>query len=564
MIGIKNSLVSAVQRVCGYPPERENQDHPLAVAQQNSNFFSKLISLFLNFLHIFWTIFRQGSIVSLMYTFSFMLVSIGILINRDSTDEAETAAVAPITTMLSLFFGLFLSPLFAVSILVSGYLGEIQELKNSEAIELHQIAASEETESIQPVKLSQKEEFQLRVGNMFRKSLGLSAALTPFVMLPLLLAKPLLVFLGQSIAVATYVAQFTMIFALAALAMFIRVTSEQIAIANDRATPMMGIALFDLAWGTALAIILGRIMGIPGIAIACTAQIFADAFFDILYLYNSKAFKDFKLFNFRQKMSNSSQAWGKIGWFGGGIAVTTFSQTLTTFVTSLEAGLLPAPAQSIWGVILTVLFFFSIPTYAFGAICAKEVSHDRKAKNYQHANQKAKYGLLTVLLCILIPCIALGLYPQILTVLLSLDETISASVKQILPIMLPAITADALRYNLFQQLRALDYEKFPTIVSFLGMLLSVVTTGVGFKTDELSNVAWGYLVASLAQLFVLLLRWLPEIQPSRIQEVRENKNPPGYLSALSSCVATLYPCRKGPEVTPENASSNTPSNHVAP
>lgn len=166
---------------------------------------------------------------------------------------------------------------------------------------------------------------------------------------------------------------------------------------------MTAIALFDLVWGTGLAIILGRIMGIPGIALGCTAQIVADASFDLWYLYKSKAFKDFKLFDFRQKLSGSSKVWVEMLTLGGGMAFSTFNQTLATFVTSLEAGLLPAPAQSIWGVILTVLFFFSIPTYAFGAICSLEVKQDRKAENYQRANQKAKYGLLTVLLCILIP-----------------------------------------------------------------------------------------------------------------------------------------------------------------
>ncbi len=475
--------------------------------------------------------------MALSYTFSFEVVLIIIFLNLLSENEEETASVALISTMMNsvLMFGI--SPLFAMGILASKYLGELRSFNQSS-----------EQETILPLQQRTADECQTLVGAVFRHGLSMGAILAPPLIATLSFSKVILsdVF-GQDPEVAQYAQNFLRPYSMVVPALMGRVAAEQIMFSDGHAVSAMLIGLTDLSLGTLLATWLGfGGVGMPsfgslGIALGYVAEGYLTALLYNLFLIRSNAFKDYSFFDFCQHVKGSLRSFIEMLKLGAGISFSMFNQLATTLATSLFAGLLGAQAQSAWGAGLTYFYFASIMFMAFGAGCAQEVSREIGAGAYVNANQIGKYGLLTTLLYVAPVPIFFAFDPQALMTLLDLDTaTLGPTLARLLPIFAPLIISETVRYNLLLQLRPLKQNQTATLISFLGMLFSITASGVlGLKTTlGIYGVALGYTGVSLAGSATLLLPWLSEIRESRIKNVQEDPNPSGCFCAFFQSVKT--------------------------
>ncbi len=473
--------------------------------------------------------------MALSYTFSFEVVLIIIFLNLLSENEEETASVALISTMMNsvLMFGI--SPLFAMGILASRYLGELRSLNQSS-----------EGEAIQPLQQRTADECQGLVSAIFQQGLSMGAILAPPLIATLSFSKIILsdVF-GQDPEVAQYAQNFLRPYSVVVPALMARVSAEQIMFSDGHAVPAMLIGLTDLSLGTLLAAWLGfGGLGVPslgpiGVALGYVVEGYLTASLYNLYLVRSNAFKDYSFFNFCQHVKGSLQSFIEMLKLGAGISFSMFNQLATTLATSLFAGLLGAQAQSAWGAGLTYFYFASIMFMAFGAGCAQEVNREIGAKAYADANRIGKYGLLTTLLYVAPVPIFFAFDPGALMTILDLNEaTLGPILARLLPIFAPLIISETVRYNLLLQLRPLKQNQTATLISFLGMLFGITVSGVlGLKTTlGIYGIALGYTGASLAGSATLLLPWLSEIRESRIKNVQEDPKPSSCFSAFFQSV----------------------------
>ncbi len=120
-------------------------------------------------------------------------------------------------------------------------------------------------------------------------------------------------------------------------------------------------------------------------------------------------------------------------------------------------------------------------------------------------------------------------------------DNVKDILKYLVPIMSISVIADAVRFNLLQQLRVLGDLNTSTGVSICGLFLGVVMADLlRFKTSMgIYGVATGITSGIALAGASLMYRWCHRIQAEKIKEITESPLPQSSFS-FSSCTATLF------------------------
>ena len=349
--------------------------------------------------------------------------------------------------------------------------------------------------------------------------------LVPVVMVVLLLSGPMMKMFGQEEEVAEDVEHYFDYYFWSVPMYMSRLILEQMIFAFKRPMPVMMIGLSNLIVCTGLAYCLGYgalgfpHMGFAGISMSYAIESSMTCICDGMYLMKGKPFRDFHFINFRKKVEGAGKMWKEMIKMGMGLTFTTTSQMLTSFATSLFAGLLGNEAQSAWGAGLSYSFFALILMFAFGSMCSLVLAGRIGEKRYEEANRVGVWGLITTMIYVIPIPAFFACYPEGLVWMLDLDEGTASLLPILLPIVSVGVICDAGRYNVMMQMRALNQHRMVVIISFMGMVMGIITSGyLGLQTRMgIYGIAVGYTFISFAGLLALMLPWIRALQPSRIR-----------------------------------------------
>ena len=496
-------------------------------------------------LYNFWDVFKKISALSipmaLSFTFSMEIFLVSLLLNSTSEDDDELAATTLITIMLNTLVVIGASPLFAMSVLTSNKIGDLEEA---------------EVNHINEDILAKKREY---IAGINRNGLYLSTVLTPVVFSGMFFSKPILTDIFKQKEIVAQIAQdFLRVYAPAVPGLMVRFSSEQMLFSFGRSGYAMISGLLSLGVGTGLAISLERgLLGLPsmgaaGIAIGFAAEAYLTAFAYSIYLARHRDFENYKFFHIFKRFENQFSQLKDLIKMGSSISLSVASEMAMNLSVGVISGLTGIKQQSAISYVNQFSFLNFLALAGFGQSCSQEVNRQIGAKRYENASRIGKYGLSTTMIYTSPIPIFFSVAPQFLILSASKPQEIVDMLKYLAPIMGAGVVIDSARYNLLQQLRVLGDLKGSTIISISGLSLGIAMSAIlGLKTHlDIYGVAIGNTGGILLASGGLFYRWCQRIKSEHIRDINEvsvSENPSNKKSFANNLCGFFSKCSKPQE-----------------
>ena len=496
-------------------------------------------------LYNFWDVFKKISALSipmaLSFTFSMEIFLVSLLLNSTSEDDDELAATTLITIMLNTLVVIGASPLFAMSVLTSNKIGDLEEV---------------EVNHINEDILAKKREY---IAGINRNGLYLSTVLTPVVFSGMFFSKPILTDIFKQKEIVAQIAQdFLRVYAPAVPGLMVRFSSEQMLFSFGRSGYAMISGLLSLGVGTSLAISLERgLLGLPsmgaaGIAIGFAAEAYLTAFAYSIYLARHRDFENYKFFHIFKRFENQFSQLKDLIKMGSSISLSVASEMAMNLSVGVISGLTGIKQHSAISYVNQFSFLNFLALAGFGQSCSQEVNRQIGAKRYENASRIGKYGLSTTMIYTSPIPIFFSFAPRFLILSASKPQEIVDMLKYLAPIMGAGVVIDSARYNLLQQLRVLGDLKGSTIISISGLSLGIAMSAIlGLKTNlDIYGVAIGNTGGILLASSGLFYRWCQRIKSERIRDINEvpvSENPSNKKSFANNLCGFFRKCSKPQE-----------------
>lgn len=495
------------------------------------------------FAELFKRIVELALPTSVSYSFSIEVFLITILQTySDPDDEDSVAAATLIAVLLNALVIVGLSPLFSMSFVASKTLGELA-------------TAEKDGESEEAL-----EERRAFISGINRNGLKLALPLVPLIALPMIFAESLLVnVFHQDENVAAIAGGFLRVYSPAVLALALRLTSENMMLSFGRATQAMGIGLVNLGIGTGIAAWLGfGGLGIPklgtkGIAIGYLIEAYLTAIAYSLYIAYGSGFEKYHFFQFLKPFVGQREQFKDLLKIGSTITCAIASEMAMSLSLGIFAGLLDPTDQAAMTYINQVIFLNFLLIAGFGQAEMIKLNKELGAKAYFKAQQMGRQGLLITLAFTTPIPLFFACAPNLLVISSEAKEELGGILTKLAPIILAGNIVDSARYNLLQQLRALDDFIPSTAISIAGLSSGIVASGLlGLKTElGIYGVGMGYLGGIL---FIatpgLLFRWHSRIQAENIAHRLEQPVVQDPKASAKSQGGLFNFFKKKPQTTP--------------
>lgn len=520
-------LTDIEEELADYPPERPEENEVTEEEMVSEEIFFEVIDNedqgeliavdddSISYWDGFINISKQAIPRACSYTFSIEVLIIMLLLNMYSQDDDNVASSTLIGIILNVAIILGISPLFAMGIIVSRYMGDLKEA-----------VRRGEDQVVQDLKRD-------RTANVYRNAVLFIA---PVMAIPtvgvLFFSESILVnIFGQDKAVAQLTQNFLRAYSPAVIAQLeFRVPSEQIMFCGGKAVPVMLMGGANLLMCTALAVLLefGG-LGIPalgpaGVAYAYVIENYLNAACFALYIGLHKDFRPFHYFNFLRSMRGNLEEFKQFISLGATISFSVAVSSAVSFVNSILAGLISVNDQAAWAFVGLYGGAVVIPSVALGGVAAQEVSRALGEKKYTRASWIGKYSVLTTLVYTVPIPVIVSVAPKILMVILNNNQAdIYKTLRTLVPIYSVGVIGDSILFNFLQQLRALGKARSATTIYVTGLsagMLASILLGLETKLG-VDGVALGYAGGSVLAGTGLGLRLLDAIQPSKIKESQE-------------------------------------------
>lgn len=504
---------------------------------------------FTSFCDVFTKISGLAIPMGLSFTFSFEVFLAILLLQRLSESDDERAASTLVSTFMNTTVILAASPILALAYVLKEKLGEWKESKKSKQTTSVEDLPSSPLAQQSPVSIAvmddedesgRKDEkidgLREKIENTNIYGLLISAAVT----VPSL---PILYFsegifkdvFSQKSTVASSAAEFLVPYSFAIPGVMSRASFEQVMFSFGKTKEAMYLGLGSLGVGTSLAVLLGfgaevgsitiPKMGPKGIAIGFAFEAYLTAFFYGLFIKRNKECKEFNFYNFswERVRKNVDELLGllKIGKSFFWSFAIEFALTLAIGIFS---GLLGPESQSAMSYNLQFLYFQVLMLSGFSFTCAQEMKEELGAQKKKNALMIAKHGLSTTLLMLTpIPVLFAG-WPKALEAISGgASEEVSRDLQTLVPIMCTGAVFETVRFNLLQQLRALNDLDVPNAIAFAGMAGGVLLSGLlGLETSlGIDGVGLGYLMAEVGAAAAMYKRW-QKIVIEKLEEGERN------------------------------------------
>lgn len=484
----------------------------------------------LTFTQVFKHISGLSLPMALSFTFSFEIFLIVIMLNYlNDDDQNAIAATTLITTLINTLTIIGMSPLFALSNVASGKIGQLMAAEND----------GEENED-------QLQGRRVAISEINQNGFLLASLLTFPVIGGLIFSKKILVdVFHQDDNVAQISQDFLRVYSFSIPGLMTRMSSEQMMFCFERATPAMLLALASLGVGSGVSILLGfghlgfPKLGATGVAIGCVVEAYLTSLLYTLYLAMHKDFNKFDFFNLCKRMEDRLKKWGEILSIGKSITFSNAIEMGISLAIGVLSGLVGTREQSAMTFVNQFVYFNFIFLAAFGQSCSQEVNRQIGAKKFNNASQMGKYGLLTTIIYTASVPIFFGAVPGLLTFASTNKDDIKSILKYLAPIISAGVITDSIRYNLLQQLRVLGDLRGSTIVSVSGLSASMgMAAFLGLKTNMgIYGVAAGSTAGITLTGLGLFYRWKNRIAPEKIKCL---VNAPPTQDSLMDCLSTLF------------------------
>lgn len=436
--------------------------------------------------------------IALSYTFSFSVVAIGLLAHGLYRSSEGAAAMTLVMTSVNSLTIIFISPLFALSIVASKLQGSIKKYSGIDA---------------QRVKD--------RISAVNIRGMYICFALTPFLFLIFFFSKSIFCnMLGQSEVISQMAQSFLRVYAFAVPALLLRICYEQMLFSFAKAKPAMIIGMTSLIIGTFLAYVFSRglffipAMGIPGIALGYVVEAYLMAISFAIYLHISKSFDGFCFFKFRGIREASDKLLKEIFSVSGPICFVVCNEVVLVFALSMAAGIAGVDSLAALNVSMEFIFFVFVFLSAFGQSCGQEVSRQLGAGDREGARYLSIAGAVaSVVIIALFSSVAI-FFPSLLTGLMEdHSKAVVSLAAMLLPIAATTTIFDSLRYHILQVLRAYRDLVKPMFISSVSIWLTIVlifVVGIGFEYRAI-GIVYSYLVGTIISSLVLLPRYIRKV-----------------------------------------------------
>lgn len=448
--------------------------------------------------------------MALSYTFSIEMWLMVLFLSRLNADKKDTASITLITTMINALVVIGISPLFAMSIIAGKKSGELKNAQDRN-----------EDEGIQ-------EELKDDIARVNHHGLIIAAAMTPFVMLPLIFSDSILTnVFKQNPDVAARTQVITRPYGLIAVPpIMLRLCSEQMMFSFGKTKPAMIMGLCNAAIGmwVAYSLAFGKFdapkMGEKGMLIGYSLEAGLTSGAFSLYIALHPDFKDFAFFRPKNILSHLNKIKSLLN-IGVPILIGNAIEMGAIVATGALAGRVGIAEQAAYSTTMQFVLFAFLLQSAFGQSTSQEISRLIGDNAYQSAATIGRSGILTAVACAIPMPLLFSIKPEFLIKLLGQDTPGTQDIlTHLAPIMFVCVLFDTLRYNLLKPLQNnLDDGKVSTAIASIGLSGGVLLSwGLGLKTSlGIYGVALGYMISLIATTACLFTRWYPRIKPEAIE-----------------------------------------------
>jgi MATE family multidrug resistance protein len=282
----------------------------------------------------------------------------------------------------------------------------------------------------------------------------------------------------------------------------------------DIITNAMGVIIL---LGTAYVLIFGKfnlpVLGVKGLAIAMSAQVWFYFLFTTVCFYFGKFFKDFKLFRYRAyKDWNRLLYMLKIGW---PICLQISTEVLSLFIMSIMVGWLGTNALAAFQVINQYLVLITIPIFALSQACGVVVGQACGAKQFNEIKRLGYSGIsITSIISLTIGAVFITFPQNLASIYIDINNPANTPVIQMIGLLFVVVAFsqffDAIRNVLTGALRGLLDTRFPMIIAIIAIWIIGIPSGylLAFILNfGVVGIVIGPAVGLFLSALIMLLRW---------------------------------------------------------
>lgn len=396
------------------------------------------------------------------------------------------AASALLYSIQTMIFVIGMSPLFALSVLISRAFGKGEEKE---------------------------------IGNIVQQSWLLALGLGVIIFVLYSLVQPLLLAFGQSPQLVAIIKPYFEIARWGMPATLIAVSCSQFLLGVGKQKLVATLSCLETAVLilTSYTFVLGHFgmpqYGVTGWGIAYTVTAWLMLLVKIAIFYWQDDFKRFHIFHVHMK--NGWQHLKNLFHFGWPIAVQTGGELLSFGFVTIMVGWLGSTSLAAMQVVTQFLMIMVIPAYGFSAAAGILVGHSMGAKNQKNARA---FGYSSVIVCVaIIACfgVLINLFPTTLSHLFLHPgeqnyHEILRLVKIIFMIAAVSQVFDCIRNSLTGALRGLLDMRFPMITGLISIwILRVPASYLLAFTFHMGvvGIAAGAIIGMIIGAAIIFWRW---------------------------------------------------------
>ena len=482
----------------------------------------------LPFRQAWWEITKIAIPMALSFTFTMQVMAVGVMAGKHERDENHQAAITLIITTMNTLVSLTCAPLFALSVVASKKVGDIESIKASR-------------DSNQADMLLQKNQ---QVSIINRYGLMTSATLTaPSFLFLYFFADIMHAVFRQDRAVSEVAQTFLRPYAFALPGIYLRTVYEQMMFVKNKTVAAMLMGITTFAIGTAISIWLCfgwlgvKEQGYQGIAIGYVIESYLIAAAYALYARFHSAFKDFQLFRvFGFNRALVRRVNKEINHQAFAMTFAMGNELLLDFLMGVISGMISTVAQAAMSFVMQFVYCVFLLMAALGITNQIKVGQAVGAQQYAKASQTARYGVLVSLSWLLPPAVIIMAYPSLLQILFGrTSPEIAAISDKVARIVSVGIIFNAIRTTVLQQMRALKDTWASALISacclWVGIALSAL---LGTQSSlSINGVAIGYSMGlMLAAAALTVPRWWRYSEQRAIQANAIKGNELSFSEAL--------------------------------
>ncbi len=471
-----------------------------------------------SFCDVFKKISGLGIPMGLSFTFSFEVFLAIIFLQLLSQSEEETAAATLVSTWMNTICIIFMGPLLAVGVDLSGKLGAWREEKRLGQVLVENEPGTIPIWNVGDTRENKKE--KIETTNIF--SLLIAGVMTVPTTFFMYYSGPILTYgFGQNSAVAYAAQGFLRPFAIAIPGLFPRMGFEQVILSFGKTTSAMWMALASFAVGGSLSALLGfganvgsltiPRMGPEGVAIGFAVESYLTALAYGLFIKLNEECREFNFFTFSiERLRRNLDEAKKILRLGASITSSIVLDLVSNLSVALLSGAMGVAQQAAMSYCLQLVYLEFIFTASFGFSCAQEMRREMGAKRFINAKKIGEYGLLTSASYLTPLSLVFSIYPKGLEAISGhSSEAVTKILGSLAPIMFTGNALYSVSYNLLQQSRALNDLLVPNIISLVGISAGVgLSAGLGLGTSlGINGVGAGYTIGVGGTIGAFFWRW---------------------------------------------------------